>query len=250
MKPDYAARYGSLERWHWWFRGRQRIFEDILRRELPDDRRRVVVTVGCGPIEGLRWLLPFAGHEGRVIGLDADASHAGNLIPGVLYVVGRLETTPLHDACADVVLALDVLEHIEDDVAALREAARMIRPGGVLIVSVPALPSLWGPQDEVNLHVRRYTRSRLADAFSRSGLPRPRLSYFNTFLFPVVAAVRWARRLTGRNDDNRPGLMNDFLLSVFQLERILLRRVTLPVGVSLLGILRFDDGVARDRACG
>jgi SAM-dependent methyltransferase len=243
MTPEYAARYGSLEQWHWWFRARQRIFADVLRRELPGGAARTLLAVGCGPAEGLRWLLPFA-RDGRIIGLDADPVHATDLPTGVSFAIGRCEAAPLTTNAVDAVLALDVIEHVEDDAAALSEAVRVLRPGGLLLVSVPALPSLWGPQDEVSLHVRRYTRATLAATFARAGLPSPRITYFNTLLFPLIAGVRWTRRALGRNqtartdfDDNRPGLVNELLLAVFQLERHLLQHVRLPIGVSLLATL-------------
>jgi SAM-dependent methyltransferase len=144
-------------------------------------------------------------------------------------------------------LALDVLEHIDDDAAALAEIGRLLRSGGLLIVSVPALPILWGAQDEINHHRRRYTRGSLREAFARARLPLPRVTYFNMFLFPVIAAVRWGRRAAGLADrmrtdfdDNRPGLANDLLAAVFASERHLMRRVALPVGVSLLATARVE----------
>lgn len=247
MNPEYAARYGNLESWHWWFRGRQRILADFLERELKDASDRRILAVGAGPAEGLAWLAPYAGNGGAVIGLDLDPIHARIAGPGLLHIVGDMSAAPLRSRSVDAVLALDVLEHIEDDAAALSEVARLVRPGGLLVVAVPALPSLWGAQDEINHHWRRYTRASLAGAFARARLPTPRITYFNTILLPVVAAVRWARRaagLAGRVrtdfDDNRPGLANDFLASLFASERHAIRRVALPLGVSLLATARLD----------
>jgi SAM-dependent methyltransferase len=245
MIPEYAARYGNLEQWHWWFRGRQRILADVLERELPAGRTRSLCVVGCGPAEGLDWLRPFAGPGGWVIGVDPDPTHARALQSGVQVVVGRMEAIPLAAGAVDAVLAFDVLEHVDDDGAALREVRRLIKPGGLLAVTVPAMPSLWGAQDVVNRHMRRYTRATLRAAFARADLPPPRTSYFNSLLLPMVAAVRWTRRLLGKAeeartdfDDNRPGALNDALMHVFAAERDLLRRTALPIGVSLLATLR------------
>jgi SAM-dependent methyltransferase len=245
MDRDYAARYGSIEQWHWWFRARQRIIADVLRRELPDGRARRLCVVGCGPAEGVIWLREHLAAGGQLIGLDADPIHACVSDAGPTYVVGRLEAAPLASARMDLVLGLDVLEHIEDDAAALREMARLLAPDGLLLLAVPALPSLWGQQDTISHHRRRYTRASLGAAFARAGLTPPRLSYFNTLLLPLIAGVRWGRRALGRAerlqtdfDDNRPGLVNDALTQVFAAERVLLRRVALPFGVSLLALWR------------
>jgi SAM-dependent methyltransferase len=244
MDPSYAARYGALERWHWWFRGRQRIVADVLARALAPAAARTVCAVGCGPAEGISWLRAFAGSGGRVIGLDADPVHA-RTARGVEYVIGRAEAAPLARHSVDLVIAMDVLEHVDDDAGALREIGRVLKPDGLLLVTVPALPSLWGAQDTINLHRRRYTRASLRDAFARAGLPAPRMTYFNTLLFPVVAAVRWSRKALGLADrmrtdfdDNRPGMINDALERLFAAERHLIRHAALPVGVSLLATLR------------
>jgi SAM-dependent methyltransferase len=269
MKDYYAAQYGNLEQWHWWFRGRRRIIEAVLRRELSKETALSIASVGCGPAEGLAWLTPIAGPNGRVVGLDADPLHAPRPASGLLFVVGKLEAAPLAPGSFDAILALDVLEHLDDDAAGLREAARLLKSGGLLLVTVPALPSLWGQQDVISHHRRRYTRRALCDAFARARLPRPCFMYFNTLLFAPIAAVRWVRRALGLAkrlhgdfddngpglircdqaaapdrrlhsdfEDNRPGLINDLLAAVFAIERHLIGRVPMPVGASLMAIGR------------
>lgn len=242
MNPEFAARYGDLESWHWWFRGRQRILADLLRRELGDAAAHRLLAVGAGPTKGLTWLAPFAG---GIVGLDIDPIHASRSGPGLFHIVGDLAAAPLRSGSIDAVLALDVLEHLDDDAAALAEVGRLVRPGGLLVVTVPALPSLWGAQDEINHHRRRYTRRSLRDAFARARLPNPRVTYFNTILLPIVAAVRWGRRAAGLADrmrtdfdDNRPGIANELLAGLFASERHLVRHVALPIGVSLLATVR------------
>ena len=245
MDPEYAARYGSIERWHWWFRGRQQIVEDVLHRELAAATARTVCVVGSGPAEGIAWLTPYAGGSGQVIGLDADPIHTRALPAGIRYVIGRAEALPLAARSADLVVARDVLEHVPDDAAAIAELRRLLKPGGLLLITVPALPSLWGAQDTVSSHLRRDTRASLAAAFARAGIAAPRMTYFNTLLFPVVAAVRWTRRALGLAerlrtdfDDNAPGAVNDVLMRLFAAERHVIRHVPLPFGVSLLATLR------------
>jgi SAM-dependent methyltransferase len=257
MKSHFAESYGSLQDWHWWFRGRQQILEAVLHRHLPAPRqgRRVIASVGSGPPSGMTWLAAFAGEGGLVVGVDGDPS--GGLraslqsknehsAPGnVRLLLSRLEQPAIRPGSCDAVLALDVLEHLDDDTAGLRAAAALVRPGGLLLVTVPALPSLWGKQDEVSQHRRRYTRRTLLELFDGARLHRPRTTYFNSLLFLPIAAVRCARRLVsdGGNDrsdfeDNRPGLINDQLRRLFSSERHLVGRVNLPIGVSLMAIHR------------
>ena len=244
MKKRFAEQYGDLEEWHWWFRGRRKIIESILSGQLIAGERRIL-SVGCGPAEGLAWLLPFAGSQGKVVGLDVDPTHARNLNENIEFVVGSLEDAPLADASFDVVLALDVLEHLDDDSKGLREAVRLVKPKGLLLLTVPALPSLWGGQDVVSEHRRRYTKRSFVRLFKNAGLSEYHVRYFNTLLFPLVAAVRLSRRSAGmgarqRSDfeDNRPGLINDALAWVFSSESRLRNYLPMPIGVSLVATFR------------
>jgi SAM-dependent methyltransferase len=204
-----------------------------------------VASVGAGPLSGLEWLVSLAGPEGRVVALDLEPMHARPSSPRLHYVLGNLASLPLSSRSFDVIVALDVLEHLDDDETGLREAARVLRPGGVLLVTVPALPSLWGAQDIISHHRRRYTKETLYDAFARADLPRPDVAYFNMLLFPAVAGVRWFRRIRGlpanpRSDFeiSRPGMINDVLAELFALERHFVCRLPTPIGSSLFAILR------------
>ena len=177
MEREYASAYGALERWHWWFRGRQQILEAVLRRAFTDSDptvARQIVSVGCGPTEGLAWLVPFAGAGGTVVGLDADPSGAlraarAPATEGVRLLIGTMECPPLRPRLVGAVLALDVLEHLDDDVGGLASIAGLVAPGGFLLVTVPAFPSLWGRQDTVSHHRRRYTRRTLGKLSSAPG---------------------------------------------------------------------------------
>jgi SAM-dependent methyltransferase len=245
MKQQFAGEYGSLEQWHWWFRGRRRILESVLSRELEGGRSSRIISLGCGPAEGLLWLERFVEPGGRIVGVDVEPLHARRVSPNIEYLIGAVEALPLTSQSFDVVLALDVLEHLDDDAAGLREAARLLKSGGLLLLTVPALPSLWGGQDVVSHHRRRYIKRTLSDVFSRAGLQTPHITYFNTLLFAPVAAVRWTRRALGSDEreqsdfeDSRPGLINEILADIFSSERHLITRMTLPFGVSLMATLR------------
>jgi SAM-dependent methyltransferase len=264
MKRQFAEHYSGLQDWHWWFKGRQEILESVLRRNLPAPRegRRIIASVGSGPPSGLSWLVPFVGAEGLIVGLDADPSGSlraslkaeaprfpsqspSQSPSNVRLLISELERPAIRSGSCDGVLALDVLEHLDDDSAGLQAAAHLVTPGGLLLVTVPALPSLWGQQDVVSQHRRRYTRASLQNLFERGGLGRPRITYFNSILFLPIAAVRYARRFLTTSkpdvsdfDDARPGVINNQLRRVFSTERHLVDRVNLPIGVSLMAIYR------------
>jgi SAM-dependent methyltransferase len=245
MEHHFAREYRSLEQWHWWFLGRKMILETILRREISSSPTRDILSVGCGPAEGLKWLLQFAGKDGVVTGLDIDPAHGSGIPDRIQFVAGTLEEVPFATASFDVVLALDVLEHIEGDLAALHEAIRLLNADGLLVITVPALPFLWGRQDIVSGHWRRYTRKSITSLLQRAGLTRYKISYFNTLLFPVVSVIRVVRRLLGTADrarsdfaGSRPGVLNNALRWLFSLERYLVFRIPMPIGISILATCR------------
>jgi SAM-dependent methyltransferase len=141
----------------------------------------------------------------------------------------------------DLIALLDVLEHVPDDLASLRAIHMRLRPGGALLLTVPANPWMWSAHDAAHHHFRRYTRKQLEELFLRSGLEVQLLSYFNTLLFPLVAAARIVGKITRREsaDDKLPSApVNAVLDSVFGLEAALLGRLPMPFGVSLVAVVR------------
>lgn len=152
---------------------------------------------------------------------------------------------PFEGCLFDVVAALDVIEHVEPDAAALQALGARLRPGGMLVVTVPAFRFLWSGHDAIHHHRRRYRRAELAALVRGAELEPLVLTYFNTLLFAPIAAMRLLARLLGRKggDDALPGrLLNRALETVFGLERHLIGRVPLPFGVSLLMIARRPHG--------
>lgn len=243
IDPEYRDRYAELQRTHWWFEGRRRVVDAILDRSLPPERPGPLLSVGCGPRENLGWLE----RRGPVVGVDVE---------GILgrrgsapFVQASVERLPFRDASFDAVLALDVLEHVDDDPKAALELTRVLRPGGLLVVTVPALPWLWGPHDDVNHHRRRYTPATLRAAFAGTGL-RSRITFFNTLLFAPIAAVRVVRSAVtslrgiperASADFEAPGAMgplDPLFRTIFAFERHLVGRLPLPIGVSLLAVGR------------
>jgi SAM-dependent methyltransferase len=243
MREDFYAEYFRIEDRHWWFIGRRRIVLTLLAAHLSrgEGGGRRVLDLGCGTGTMLAHLRRF----GEVQGVDADeravkfCRSRGEDRVQLL----RARTLPFPDHTFDLVTALDVLEHIEDDQGALREVARVLRPGGTLLATVPAYGWMWGAQDEISHHFRRYTAGQLEKLICRARFETERLTYFNTILFPPIAAIRVARRVWPRESDTRsdfemtqPGVVNRMLSGVFSSEARWLRRRDLPVGVSLLAV--------------
>jgi SAM-dependent methyltransferase len=198
----------EIEATHWWFRGRRRVIASLLRRWAPARRPLLLADVGCGPGANVSMLAEF----GRVVAMDpsphalafARGSHDGQLVSaGIPHLC-------FADATFDVVCALDVVEHVDDDRAAARELWRVCRPGGLLVVTVPSYEWLWSEHDEANEHRRRYTRAQLAASLEAPGATVLKLSYMNTLLAPAIVAVRLvrnaARRRAARTGEPRSDL--------------------------------------------
>jgi SAM-dependent methyltransferase len=143
----------------------------------------------------------------------------------------------------DVIIASDVFEHIDDDTAAVKECRRVLKPGGQLIVFVPAFSFLWSGHDEVNFHKRRYTRAQLLRLLAEAGLSVERSSYWNFLLFFAIAPLRVCQRLLGLDKraprdqlESAPGALNTLLFKIVQLENRCLKNVNFPFGVSVWAI--------------
>lgn len=238
LDPAYLALHAGEDRLHWYFRGRLAVLLGVLRRVLPRHRVRLL-EIGCGTGN----VLAALGEFGQAVGMEAnDALLAGARVAGLDARKGALpDDLVVAPEWADVVLLLDVIEHLDDDVAGLRGARRALGRGGLLVITVPAHPWLWSGHDVALGHRRRYTATCLRGVVEAAGYRVERMSYFNTLLFPVIAAVRLWKRLRGddRHDLERPHpVLNAFLERVFALERHVVPTPALPFGVSLLVVAR------------
>ena len=233
----------QLERHHWWFRGRRRILDRFLAAldpPLPPGAR--VLDVGCGT--GANGAV-LAARAAFSVGLDASPIPLGlgDSSAGAARVRGDAGALPFADATFDLVVALDVLEHLDDDAAGAGEVRRVLRPGGAAIFFVPALRLLWGLQDDVSHHRRRYGRAQLRAVVAGAGLRIQRVTFFNSLLFPPILAARLLMRLrpsatlASENQIGGP-LTNAVLGAVFGAEAPLLDRIDLPLGVSLACLAR------------
>jgi SAM-dependent methyltransferase len=231
---------------HWWFRGRRHVIASMLRRFSPSRRPLKVADVGCGMGSTFDMLSEF----GWVVGIDAsptalafskDRGHP-------LLVAGGLPVLPFPDGVFDIVCALDVIEHLDDDYAAVRELWRICKPGGLLMITVPAYQWLWSEHDDINEHRRRYTRPRLRAALGQAPVDCLKLSYINTFLAPPVMLVRLVKRLFRKPEKDPstlksdvypvPKAANKILQAVFASEATWLRYGSLPFGISVLCVAR------------
>lgn len=225
---------------HWWYVGRRRILADLIRREVRPGKDSRILEIGCGTGHNFEMLKRF----GRVDALEVDTVARATAEAALGRPVLSAPLPELHGlpkASWDLICALDVIEHVVEDRASLRTMAGLLRPGGAILLTVPALAWLWSAHDEANHHVRRYTRSTLRAAIAAAGLSIDAIGYFNSLLFPIAAAKRMignATGATGSDDDLPPAPVNTLLRSVFTLERHLVGRVSMPVGVSLFAVAR------------
>jgi SAM-dependent methyltransferase len=237
----------ALEANHWWYRGMRAIYEQLLRRHVHTETASVL-DIGCGSGGNLPVLAPY----GSVFGLDV-ASMALELWhePAAGLVQGSAVALPVADACFDLVALLALVEHVIDDVGVLQEAARVCRPAGVVLVNVPAYRFLWTDHDAANRHVRRYRARELKQKASAAGLNVVKMSYANTFLFPIAFATRLVQRMhqrvsrkgTARVDMfPMPEPLNSWLASLLSLEGQIMNWISLPFGVSIVAVLEPDQG--------
>ena len=239
MERAVFDRMAAHDRDHWWFVARRRILSDLIVRNVPLPTRPRILEVGCGTGHNFDMLRAFG--ELDALEIDAPAREIAAMRLG--RPVGDAPLPALGgvaDARYDLVALLDVLEHVVDDVGALRGIARVMAPGARVLLTVPANPWMWSAHDTAHHHHRRYTADTLRAAVGEAGFHVEMMSPFNSLLFPLAAAARIAGKAMGKtsSDDGMPSApVNGLLAGIFGLERHLVGRVTLPVGVSLVAIL-------------
>jgi SAM-dependent methyltransferase len=221
---------------HWWYTARRDILADYLAREgnLPKAAR--ILEIGCGTGHNL----PMLGAFGTVDAIEIDPAARDIASARLGKPVGAAplpELTGVERGSYDLIAVLDVVEHIADDVAALKAMAECLKPGGKILITVPAHQWMWSAHDVVNHHHRRYSKAGLTSVIRAAGLEPRKLGYFNSLLFPLAAAARLAGRLTGKDDSDDsppPKIVNTVFEAIFRLERHLVGRVPLTPGVSII----------------
>jgi SAM-dependent methyltransferase len=240
MERAVFDRMAELDQDHWWFLARRRILKTLIERVVRPPKNSRILEVGCGTGHNLAMLKSFGSLEASELDHCARAL-ASKRLPGKVKEAKLPDLSMFDRNGYDLIALLDVLEHVPDDLASLRAIHHRLKPGGALLITVPANPWMWSAHDSAHHHFRRYTRKQLQELFLRSGLEVQLLSYFNTLLFPLVAAARILGKITRKEsaDDRLPGpRVNAALNKIFGLEAWLLGRVPLPFGVSLVAIVR------------
>jgi SAM-dependent methyltransferase len=230
----------KVQTFHWWFVVRRQLLKTVI-SSLNIPRESLTIDIGCGVGSNLS-LLKAIGL--RAIGCDRSLNNlqlakTKFFLP---FINGDLENLAIRSSSVELVIATDVLEHLADDIAGVRELYRILCHNGHLIVTVPAFQSLRGIQDIVTGHYRRYRRKEIVEKLSLAGFDILKSSYFNFFLFfPILMGRRLIRlfglRIESENKINFP-LLNSLLKAIFSLEPPILKYVSFPFGVSLLCIAR------------
>ena len=239
------ANLATIENEHWYYAGKREVVRTWLNRVAPPAPGQTLLDFGAGTGSFARGMEPYC----RVLVLD-DHEEALRLLRGhfrpeqILIPMG--DAVPLPDASLDYITALDVLEHVPDDAAVVRSFARLLRPGGIAAITVPAGMALWSDWDVVLHHYRRYHRSQLAALFDPAAWEIVHLNYTNVAVFPIVLCVRKFRMLLARwgappanprsEDRLPPAWLNAILRWLFV--GMAKMKLSFPFGVSLLLIVR------------
>lgn len=242
----------EIEEHHWWFVGRRRLFAGMLKKlRLASDA--AILDIGTSTGANLRLLRELGFH--RAIGLDSSVAAIAFCKAKGLGVVelGDACSLPFADDRFDLVLATDVVEHVDRDDRALDEICRVLRPGGYALITVPAFPSLWGMQDVVAHHKRRYRMMPLRQRITTSGLSVERSFHFNFLLFAPIWAARqiirlWRPRLASEAEVNTP-LLNRILTAIFRLDIWVASRLHPPFGVSILALAQKPSSIGQSAGC-
>ena len=233
-------RMAQLDTSHWWYRARREVLAKLIARKIAPPAPARILEIGCGTGHNLGMLARFG--EVDAVELDAAARAVATQRLGRPVAEARLpELAGVAQRSYDMVALLDVLEHVDDDRAALASIARRLKPGGALLLTVPAFQWMWSVHDEVNHHKRRYTKATLRAAIGEAGLRADFMGYFNSILFPLAVTGRQIGRLTGKldSDDKMPARpVNALLQAVFGLERHAIGRLPFSPGVSIAAVVR------------
>jgi SAM-dependent methyltransferase len=246
MQQHTYAIMRRVEESHWWFVGRRHIIKSFLERVMRDlkqdrgDEAVKILDVGCGTGANLELLSEFGEAEGVDVSAEALSFCRARGLVNVKQ--GAAEALPYADNSFDLVTGLDVVEHLDDDLAGLQEMRRVLRHGGRTLVFVPAFMFLWGVQDDISNHRRRYTLNELKRVLRGAGFEIERATYANITFFAPILLGRLLMRATGfrpASENNLTiGALNGLLGRILGAESSILRRVNLPFGVSVICVAR------------
>lgn len=238
MERVVYQQMAELDDRHWWYRARRKIIAALIRREAHLPENAQILEIGCGTGHNLAMLSGFGHVEG--LELDDEARALSERRLGRKVMRSPLpELAGVPDRHYDLIGAFDVIEHIDDDHAALVSIASKLKAGGTFMMTVPAHQWMWSAHDTVNHHKRRYSKRSLKALIDSSPLELKCAGYFNSLLFPLAVAERAASKLRGKEGADvtlPPAPLNIALEKVFAAERHLVGRLPLPPGLSLFAV--------------
>ena len=224
---------------HWWFVGRRAILESFLEKIVQSPKSKVqslsILDVGCGTGANLEMLSQFGESEGVDVSDDALEFCRAK---GLKVHKGLAEKLPFEDESFDVVTALDVVEHLDDDVAGLKEMHRVLKTGGKTLIFVPAFMWLWGVQDDISNHRIRYTKKQIVERLKLAGFEIERATFANWTFFAPILAGRTLMKVTGIKPESENNVnvsaLNGIFGKIFSAERLWLKNFDFPFGVSIV----------------
>ena len=238
MERVVYQQMAELDDRHWWYRARRDVIADLIRREARPPASAAILEIGCGTGHNLAMLGGFGHVDG--LELDDEARALSEKRLGRSVMRSPLpELAEVADCHYDLVGAFDVIEHIDNDAAALVSIATKLKPGGKFVMTVPAHQWMWTAHDVVNHHKRRYSKRSLRALIDNSPMKLDKLGYFNSLLFPLAIAERASSKLRAREDADvklPSAPLNATLEAVFRAERYLVGRLPLPPGLSLFAV--------------
>jgi SAM-dependent methyltransferase len=238
MERVVYQQMAELDQRHWWYRARREVIAALIRRSVSPQPDARILEIGCGTGHNLAMLGEF-GHV-DALELDEEARTFAEERLGRSVMSAPLpELAGVLDGQYDLIGAFDVVEHIDDDRAAVASIAAKLKPGGKFVMTVPAHAWMWSAHDVVNHHKRRYSKRRLRQLIESSPLRLDTIGYFNSVLFPVAVAERLSSRLLRKDNADLtlpPAALNATLERAFAAERHLIGRLPLPVGLSLFAV--------------
>jgi SAM-dependent methyltransferase len=240
MERVVFDRMAELDQLHWWFTARRQILEALIRRVVRPPKDASVLEVGCGTGHNLAMLGKFGKVEASELD-DYARELATQRLGRKVEKVALPDLSKFPADAYDMIALLDVLEHVPDDKGSLAAILTRLKPGGALLVTVPANPWMWSAHDVAHHHHRRYRKSEIAALAKEAGFEIELLSPFNTLLFPLIAGIRLINKARGHDsaDDALPSKpVNGALDKLFGAEAGLIGRLPFPFGVSLIAVLR------------
>ena len=239
MQQHTYAIMNRVEDSHWWYVGRRLILESFLVQIVQSPKSEVqspkILDVGCGTGGNLEMLEKFGVAEGVDV---SDEALEFCQSKGLTVHKGLAERLPFADESFDVVTALDVVEHLDDDVSGLKEMHRVLKTGGKTLIFVPAFMWLWGVQDDVSNHRIRYTKQQIVERLEKTGFEIERATYANWTFFAPILAGRTLMKLTGIKPESENNVnvsaLNGVFGKLFGAERFWLKNFNFPFGVSIV----------------